>query len=306
MQRILITGITGQVGAAFIKKAQEFFQAGDLIKGVDRSSFDLTNADRMRLVLDDFLPTIIINPAAYTAVDLAESEPGLAEAINAQAPAVLADWAKQHDALLIHYSTDYVFNGQKKSPYQEYDQTDPQSIYGQSKRDGELAIGASGCRHLIFRTSWVYSAHGSNFVKTILRLAAEREQLSIVADQRGAPTAAEVIVDVSLAVIRQYLQMTQDQQQRVHGLYHLAGAGTTTWYEFAQYIVRQAQQHQTLRCNAESILAIPSSAYPTPAKRPTNSCLDTRKLTQTFDVFLPAWQSNVDKVISQLIHPAID
>ena len=306
MQRILITGIGGQVGAALIQQIQAFYGVDDLVKAVERSSFNLTDADGMLALLDDFLPTIIINPAAYTAVDLAESEQDLATTINAQAPAVLADWAKQHDALLLHYSTDYVFNGQKTTAYQEDDPTDPQNVYGQSKLDGERAIVASGCRHLIFRTSWVYSAHGKNFVKTILRLAAERDQLSIVADQQGAPTAADVIAGVSLEVLQQYGQMSCEQQQRVHGIYHLTGAGATTWHAFAQYIVQQAQPYQTLRCSAENILPIPSSAYPTPAKRPANSCLDTRKLTETFDVVLPTWQSSVDQVITQLFHPALD
>lgn len=306
MQRILITGISGQVGAALIQQIQALCPADDLVKAVDRQQFDLTDQQAMLALLDDFSPTIIINPAAYTAVDLAESEPSLATAINAHAPAVLAYWAKQHDALLLHYSTDYVFNGEKKSAYQEDDPTDPQNIYGQTKLDGERAIVASGCRHLIFRTSWVYSAHGKNFVKTILRLATERDQLSIVADQYGAPTAADVIAQVSLAVLQQYGQMSAEQQQRVHGIYHLTGAGTTTWHAFAQYIVQQTQQHQILRCSADHILPIPSSAYPTPAKRPANSCLDTGKLTDTFDVVLLPWQTSVNHVIHQLSHPLLN
>lgn len=306
MQRILITGISGQVGTALIQQVKRFFHADDIVKSVDRNSFDLTNADQMRALLDDFLPTIIINPAAYTAVDLAESEPKLARTINAQAPAMLSHWAKQHDALLVHYSTDYVFDGKKNTAYQEDDPTEPQNVYGQSKLDGELAIVASGCRHLIFRTSWVYSAHGKNFVKTILRLATERDRLSIVADQHGTPTAAHVIVEVSLAVLQQYAQMSREQQQRMHGIYHLTGAGATNWHAFAQYIVQQAQQYQTLRCSTENILPIPSSAYPTPATRPTNSRLDTTKLTSTFDVSLPLWQVSVHQVIDQILNPSLD
>ena len=299
MQRILITGIGGQVGAALIQQVQAFYGVDDLVKAVDRQQFDLTDADGMLALWDDFLQTIIINPAAYTAVDLAESEQDLATAINAHAPAVLADWAKQHDALLLHYSTDYVFNGQKTAAYQEDDPTDPQNVYGQSKLDGERAIVASGCRHLIFRTSWVYSAHGKNFVKTILRLAAEREQLSIVADQQGAPTAADVIAGVSLAVLRQYGQMSCEQQQRVHGIYHLTGAGATTWHAFAQYIVQQAQPYQTLRCSAENILPIPSSAYPTPAQRPLNSRLTCDRLQQDWQVQLPNWQTALEQCLAR-------
>lgn len=294
MSRILITGANGQVGFE-LKRA--LAPLGKVI-ALTRQEMDLADPAGMRAVLDRHQPAIIVNPAAYTAVDKAETEVELAMAVNAQAPGVMAEWAEQHDALLIHYSTDDVFDGSKDGAYREDDAANPQSVYGRSKWAGEQAIRARTTHHLILRTSWVVGAHGGNFLKTILRLAHERDSLTVVADQIGAPTPAALIADVTAQLISRYRLPTHKFD---YGTYHLAASGETSWFEFARFVVQLAeQQRYPLRLVASAIRPIPASAYPLPAPRPANSRLDCSKLSRHFDLALPHWQQGVAHVVTQL------
>ncbi|SMC29959.1 dTDP-4-dehydrorhamnose reductase [Andreprevotia lacus DSM 23236] len=296
MKTILVTGRHGQVGF----ELQRSLAVLGKVVAVDREECDLTDAVAVRALLDRVQPDIIVNPAAHTAVDKAESEPALAQLINADAPQVLAEWARAHQALLVHYSTDYVFDGSQPGWYTEADRPNPQSVYGKTKLAGEDAIRASGCRHLIFRTSWVFGAHGGNFAKTILRLGREREELKIVADQRGAPTGAMLLADVTAQVLAQYLHRNAPADFPF-GLYHLVAAGSTSWYEYAQAVVTAAQARgAVLKLSVDAIQPIPTSAYPLPAPRPANSCLSTDKLRSTFGLALPDWQQGLAHVM-QLI-----
>ncbi len=230
---------------------------------------------------------MIVNPAAYTAVDKAETDQAAAQAINGSAPGVLAEEAAKLNALLVHYSTDYVFAGDDQSePYAEDAATAPRSVYGQTKLAGEAAIRAAHARHLILRTSWVYGAHGANFLKTALRLVQERDALKIVADQIGAPTAASLIADVTAQLVAQYLH-AEEPAAYPYGTYHLAAAGETSWHGYARHVAEMAQQAGvTLKATPERIEAIPTSAYPLPAPRPANSRLDTTRLRETFGLTL--------------------
>jgi dTDP-4-dehydrorhamnose reductase len=247
-------------------------------------------------VLDSHSPDVIVNAAAYTAVDKAESNRDAAHAINAESVAVIANYAKARDALLVHYSTDYVFDGSKESPYEPTDTTNPLSVYGATKRQGEEAIEASGCRFLIFRTSWVFSVHGGNFVKTILRLAKERETLNIVADQHGAPTSAELIADVTALAIAGHRQGLCKS-----GIYHLTAAGQTTWHGLASHIVARACANGVaVKATAHSIKPIPTDAYPLPAPRPKNSRLDTSALSNALLLQFPDWTVHVNRTVDQL------
>lgn len=292
--RILITGAGGQVG---FELARSLAPLGDLL-AVDRQQMDLADPTSIIQQLDTFQPDIIVNPAAYTAVDQAEKEHELAFAINAEAPRILAQWAKQHAALLIHYSTDYVFDGSKDGRYSEDEPTNPLSVYGSSKRDGENAIREECDNHLILRTSWVVGAHGNNFLKTILRLAKERETLSIVADQFGAPTSAALLADVTAQLIGQW-------QHALHetfpfGTYHLTAAGVTSWHEYAQFVVELAHKAGLpAKLSATDIKPIPTDGYPLPAKRPKNSRLDCSRISQTFGLTLPDWKTGVKHVFIQ-------
>lgn len=291
MDTILVTGVNGQVGHELIKTLAPL---GKLI-ALTREDLDLTQPKQIQDTLNLYQPTIIVNPAAYTAVDKAESEAQTAYQINQHAPQVMARWAVQHDALLIHYSTDYVFDGAKADPYLESDMANPQSIYGHSKYLGEEAIRDSQAKHFILRTSWVYGLHGHNFIKTILRLANEREQLRIVADQYGAPTSAMLIAKVTAQLIQSYRQATP-----AYGTYHLSGAGCTTWYDYACFIVQIAlEQGMTLKL--KQLEAISSSEYLTPASRPKNSRLNCNKLSAALETQLPFWPDDVKAVITQLI-----
>lgn len=293
--KILLTGINGQVGHALLPKLQSL---GEVI-ALDRTQLDLSNPEAIRDAVRLFKPDLIVNPAAYTAVDKAESEPELAQAINSTAPRVLAEEAAKLNALLVHFSTDYVFDGQKTSAYLETDETHPLSVYGASKLAGEQAIQAVGALHLIFRTSWVYGAYGKNFMLTILRLAAERDSLNIVADQFGAPTSSASIADTTLKALQQHSAENS-------GLYHLVNAGKTSWHGFAQEIVQQyvklalADQIPALRIAANNIGAITTAEYPTPAHRPHNSLLDTSKINSAFDLTLSSWQEALAETIEQL------
>lgn len=285
MTRILITGRTGQVG---YELERSFQGLGDII-ALDRSQMDLSNLDQVRDVIRTLKPSLIVNPAAYTAVDHAEDDAALAMRINGEAPGVIAEEAKKLNAALIHYSTDYVFDGSKATPYVEDDPTCPISMYGKSKLAGEKAIQASGAAHLILRTSWIYSTHGKNFLLTMRRLAQERDELNIVSDQHGAPTWSRTVADITAHIVAQSLAATQPQAwwQERSGLYHLSAQGQTTWFGFAEAIMAHASIIKKPRLNA-----IPSNAYPLPAKRPSNSVLSSQRLINTF-CGLPQWQESL-------------
>jgi dTDP-4-dehydrorhamnose reductase len=278
--KILLTGRTGQVGYELERSLQSL---GEII-AVDRGQMDLTNLDQVRDVIRHVKPTLIINPAAYTAVDLAESEPGLAMRVNAEAPAVMAEEAKKLGAAMIHYSTDYVFDGTKRAPYIESDPTCPINVYGLTKLAGEKAIQAAGIKHLILRTSWVYSMRGKNFLLTVLRLAQQRDELRIVADQYGAPTWCRTIADTTAHIVAQ-MKYSQDWWQEKSGIYHLTAQGQTTWAGFTEAIlVNAASQKKT------SVAAITTKEYPLPAKRPEYSVMSCEKLMNATHFGLPAWE----------------
>ena len=245
----------------------------------------------MRLAAD-----VIINAAAHTAVDKAESEPELAAQLNAEGPAALARHAAESNATLVHYSTDYVFDGSGEHARDEDAPTGPLSVYGRTKLAGEQAIRASGCRHLILRTSWVYAARGGNFAKTMLRLAAERESLKVIADQIGAPTGAELIADISAHALRRLAR-----EPALAGTYHLAAGGQTSWHGYACHVIERARQGgATIKVAPQDIQAIPSSAYPTAAQRPLNSRLDTRRLHASFGVVMPDWRLGVNRMLDEI------
>jgi len=258
---------------------------------------DLSQPERLAQTVRDYRPDVIVNAAAHTAVDKAESEPDLARCLNATAPAALAQAAAEIGAWLVHYSTDYVFNGQGELPWQEGDATGPLSVYGQTKLEGEQAIAASGCQHLIFRTSWVYAARGGNFAKTMLRLARERDRLTVINDQHGAPTGADLIADVTAHALRSVMQKPE-----LGGLYHLVASGETTWHGYASQVIGQARLMQPeLGLKVTDIAPVPTSAFPTPAQRPLNSRLNTDKLQQAFGLVLPPWQQGVDRMLTEIL-----
>ncbi|MGY6275585.1 dTDP-4-dehydrorhamnose reductase [Methylomonas sp. MgM2] len=294
---ILLFGQNGQVGWELQRSLAPL---GELI-GLDRHNRtycgDLSDFAGIRKTVAQVKPDVIINAAAYTAVDKAESEPELAESVNAKAPAVLAAAACGCSAWLIHYSTDYVFDGSGNQAWREDDSVNPLSIYGKTKLAGEQAIQASGCSHLIFRTSWVYAARGRNFAKTMLRLAQQREQLSVIDDQFGAPTGAELIADVTAHAIRA-AKMRQD----LSGIYHLAAAGETSWFDYASYVFEVARQMDIkLTLAPDGLQPIPTAQYPTPATRPLNSRLNTEKLQTIFDLRLPGWQIGVKRMLTEIL-----
>lgn len=242
-------------------------------------------------------PAVIVNAAAYTAVDKAETDADRAKAVNATAPGLLAREAASLGAWLVHYSTDYVFDGSGDQPWREDDATAPLSVYGRTKLEGEQAIRHSGCQHLILRTSWVYAARGGNFAKTMLRLAAEREELKVIADQVGAPTGADLLADVTALVLHR-LQMRPE----LGGTYHCTAAGQTSWHGYACHVIEWARAHgQALRVAPEAVRAIPSAGYPTPAQRPLNSRLDTFKLRHAFGLHLPPWQHGVERMLMETL-----
>lgn len=296
--KILLLGKNGQVGWELQRSLAPL---GEVL-ALDRHSTDfcgdLSQPERLAHTVLAWRPDVVVNAAAHTAVDKAESEPELARCLNATAPAALAQTAAQIGALLVHYSTDYVFNGQGQSPWQEDDATGPLSVYGQTKREGEQAIAASGCAHLIFRTSWVYAARGGNFAKTMLRLAAERERLTVIDDQWGAPTGAELLADVTAHAVVHALRERQD----LSGIYHLAAAGETTWHGYASHVIAQARLLKpSLALKVNEIAPVPTSAFPTPAQRPLNSRLNTHKLQQAFGLALPAWQLGVNRMLAETL-----
>jgi dTDP-4-dehydrorhamnose reductase len=257
---------------------------------------DLANLDGLIEALDRIAPDIIINAAAYTAVDRAEDEIELAQRINGDAPGVLGAWAAQHAARVVHYSTDYVFDGTAARAYREDDATHPVSAYGRSKLAGEIALRESGARHLIFRTAWVYAARGHNFLRTMLRVGAERDTLRVVDDQIGAPTPARLIADVTAQVVAQW---SLDETPTRDGVYHLVSSGQTSWCGFARAIFERARRAGLIE-RAPRVQAIRTDEYPTRATRPTWSVLDTAKLRDVFDVMLPDWQVALDGVMQEL------
>ena len=294
--KILLLGKNGQVGWELQRSLSVL---GELV-ALDRHSApcgDLSQPERLSATVRALRPDVIVNAAAHTAVDKAESEVQLARTLNAAAPAALAQAAAQTGAWLIHYSTDYVFDGSGQQPWQEDDTTGPLGVYGQTKLEGEQAIAASGCQHLIFRTSWVYAARGGNFARTMLRLAQERERLTVIDDQHGAPTGADLIADVTAHAIRAALQ-----QPALAGLYHLVASGETSWHGYASHAIARARElRPDLAWKVGDIAPVPTSAFPTPARRPLNSRLSTRKLQQTFGLSLPHWQRGVDRLLSEIL-----
>lgn len=284
--KILLFGKNGQVGWELNRSLQPL---GEVV-ALGRDGADFSEPESLRQIVQDVNPDIIVNAVAYTAVDRAEEEEELAMKVNGVAVGVLAEEALKLDALLVHYSTDYVFDGTKTEPYLEEDEPGPINAYGRTKLAGELAIQASGCDHLIFRTSWVYASRGHNFLLTMLRLAQEREELSIVSDQVGSPTSARLIADTSLLCIK---QASNEKHNGIFssGIYHLTASGHTSWHGFTKEIVRLATGSLKLPLTIRGINAIPTSAYPAPAKRPMNSRLELTKLESVFKVKIPDWKN---------------
>jgi len=299
--KILLLGKNGQLGWELQRSLAPL---GELI-ALDRHSTehcgDLGNLAGLAETVRTLQPRVIVNAAAYTAVDKAESETELARTINTLAPEMLAREAAQIGAWLVHYSTDYVFGGGGDQPWHEDDPTFPLNVYGQTKLLGEHMIDWICPRHLIFRTSWVYAARGGNFAKTMLRLAQERDQLTVINDQFGAPTGADLIADVTAHAVRQVLQPGADAQA-LAGIYHLVASGCTTWFAYANHVIAQAQKIQpALKIKATEVKPVPTSAFPTPATRPHNSRLDTGKLQTTFGLTLPDWQLGVNRMLAEAL-----
>ncbi|MFM8953396.1 MAG: dTDP-4-dehydrorhamnose reductase [Planctomycetaceae bacterium] len=294
---ILLLGKNGQVGWELQRSlailgtvtACDFDSPGDL-------RADFSDPESLAPLVRRVRPDVLVNAAAHTAVDKAEAEPDLARRINATAPGVLAREAAAIDAALIHYSTDYVFDGSGSTPRDETAATGPLSVYGQTKLEGEELVRRSGCRHVILRTSWVYAARGHNFVKTMLRLAAERDELKVIDDQHGAPTGADLLADVTAVVLRRL-----HADASVAGTYHCVAAGETSWHGFATFVIDWARSRGLpVKVEADRILPVPTTDYPTPARRPHNSRLDTAKLRRTFDLTLPPWQAGVERMLVEI------
>ena len=294
--KLLLLGKNGQVGWELQRALAPL---GEVV-GLDFDSLpvaaDFSRPESLRALVREVRPDIIVNAAAHTAVDKAESEPDLARALNASAPGVLAEEAAAGGAWLLHYSTDYIFDGSGRQPRSEDAPTGPLSVYGRTKLEGEQAIRASGCKHLILRTSWVYGARGGNFAKTMLKLAAERDKLSVIDDQIGAPTGADLLADLSAHMLRAALQAPA-----LAGTYHAVAAGETSWHGYARYVIEWARGHGVpVKVAPEAVLPVPTTSYPTPAKRPLNSRLSTDKLRSAFGLVLPAWQSGVERLLTEI------
>ena len=295
--KILLLGKNGQVGWELQRALAPL---GDLVAcDFDTPApltADFSHPESLAALVAAVQPDVIVNAAAHTAVDKAESEPDLAQALNATAPAVLAREAAARGAWLVHYSTDYVFDGSGHSPRSEEAPTGPLSVYGRTKLAGEQAIATSGCKHLILRTSWVYAARGGNFAKTMLKLAAERDALNVIADQWGAPTSAELLADVTAHALR-----CVRAQPELAGTYHCVAGGETNWHGYARHVIEWARAHgQAVKVAPDAIHAIPTSAYPTPAQRPLNSRLSTSKLQAHFGLRLPHWQTGVERMLTEI------
>ena len=294
--KILLLGKNGQVGW----ELQRSLSVLGELTALDRHSEpcgDLSQPEQLAATVRELRPDVIVNAAAHTAVDKAESEVDLARTLNVTAPAALAQAAALTGAWLVHYSTDYVFDGSGQQPWREDAATGPLSVYGQTKLEGEQAIAASGCKHLIFRTSWVYAARGGNFAKTMLRLAQERERMTVINDQHGAPTGADLIADVTAHAIRSALQRPE-----LSDLYHLVAGGETSWHGYASHVIARAREMRPeLAWKVGEIAPVPTSAFPTPAQRPLNSRLNTHKLQQAFGLALPHWQHGVDRLLTEIL-----
>ena len=300
--KLLLLGKNGQVGWELQRSLAPL---GEVI-ALDRQSVnvdgnglcgDIGDLQALAQTIRSVRPDVIVNAAAHTAVDKAESEPDLALRLNAEAPEVMAQEAKSLGALLVHYSTDYVFDGSGSAARKEGDATGPLSVYGRTKLEGEQRIAATHCRHLIFRTSWVYAARGGNFAKTMLRLAQEREALSVINDQWGAPTGADLIADVTAHAVRHVSAHESDG-----GLYHLVAAGETNWHAYASHVIERAQSlRPDLDWKVQSIAAVPTTAFPTPAARPLKSRMDTQKLQAVMQLHLPAWQHGVERMLREIL-----
>lgn len=299
MNKILLLGKGGQVGWELQRSLAPL---GEVIAlDFDSSDYcgDFTNLPGLIDTVRTIAPAIIVNAGAHTAVDKAEAEPELVRTINALAPGALASAAKEVGAWLVHYSTDYVFDGSGDEPWVETDAPAPLNIYGRTKLEGEQLVQASGCKHLIFRTSWVYAARGGNFAKTMLKLAQEREVLKVINDQTGAPTGAELLADVTAHVLRQAFGQLAGGRD-VSGLYHLAAGGQTNWFEYANHVLGRAKHAQfSVKTIAASVVPVSTSAFQTIAKRPLNSRLNTTKLQSTFDLILPHWTVGVNRMLAE-------
>ncbi|MEO3712141.1 dTDP-4-dehydrorhamnose reductase [Roseateles flavus] len=292
--KILLLGASGQLGWELQRALAPL---GEVLAPGRAQGADLAEPERLEALARALAPDAIVNAAAYTAVDKAESEPALARLVNTESVARLARVARERQALLLHYSTDYVFDGSGDRPRDESAATGPLSVYGQTKLEGEQAIQASGCTHLILRTSWVHAARGGNFAKTMVKLAREREQLRVIADQIGAPTGAELLADLSVQALRATLADPGRQ-----GLYHATAGGETSWHGYARLVLEQAQAlGQVLKVRPQDVEAIPTTAYPTPARRPLNSRLDCRKLCAQFGLRQPPWQDGVRRMLDEVL-----
>ncbi len=296
--KILLLGKNGQVGWELQRALASL---GELV-ALDFDSpgplgADFSKPESLAATVRAVAPQIIVNAAAHTAVDKCESEPDVARALNAASPGVLAREAKVLGAMLLHYSTDYVFDGSGSTPWVEDSATGPLSAYGATKLEGEQLIRASGCQHLILRTSWVYAARGGNFAKTMLKLAKERERLTVIDDQIGSPTGADLLADLSAHMLRSALQRPE-----LGGTYHAVAGGETSWHGYARHVIEFARAAgQPIRVAPDAIEAVPTSAFPTPARRPANSRMNTRKLRETFGLVLPIWQTGVERMLTEVI-----
>lgn len=294
---ILLFGKGGQVGWELQRSLAVLGDVMALDFDSQEHCGDFSQPERIAATVRALQPDVIVNAAAHTAVDKAEGEPELARLLNATTPGVLAEEAARLGAWLVHYSTDYVFDGSGQQPWTEADATGPLSVYGQTKLEGEQRIQQSGCRHLILRTSWVYAARGGNFAKTMLRLAQERERLTVIDDQWGAPTGADLLADVTAHAIR-HLQHSPDDG----GLYHCVASGTTNWHQYAKCVLEHASRaERAIKIKAIDIDPVPTSAFPTLAQRPHNSRLDTTKLQRTFGLTLPHWQQGVARMLNEIL-----
>ncbi|MDR2551074.1 MAG: dTDP-4-dehydrorhamnose reductase [Desulfobulbus sp.] len=294
--RIFLTGKNGQVGF----ELQRALAPLGTVRAVGQAECDLADEQAIRRLIREWRPEIIVNPAAYTAVDRAESEPKAAFAVNSRAPEVIGEEAAKLDVLVVHYCTDYVFDGHKAGAYTEADIPHPLGVYGKSKAAGTQALSRQVKKHLVFRTSWVFGAYGNNFAKTILRLAGEREELKVVSDQFGAPTSAALLADVTAQILGQYRRWP-DRDAFPYGLYNLAATGETTWCDYAKTVVATAWRNgRDLKLQPENILPITTAEYPVPAARPANSRLATDLLRHTFGLRLPSWQEGLEHVLQQL------
>ncbi|PBI86996.1 dTDP-4-dehydrorhamnose reductase [Variovorax boronicumulans] len=295
--KLLLLGKGGQVGWELQRSLAPLGEVVAL--DFDSTDFhaDFSRPEQLAATVLAVRPDVIVNAAAHTAVDKAESEPDFARKLNATSPGVVAEAAQQIGALMVHYSTDYVFDGSGTRPWKEDDATGPLSVYGQTKLEGEQLVAQHCAKHLIFRTSWVYAARGGNFAKTMLRLAKERDKLTVIDDQFGAPTGAELLADITAHAIRATLQ-----DPTKAGLYHAIAGGETTWHGYARFVLKMAQQAGVeLKAGPQAVEAVPTSAFPTPAKRPHNSRLDTTKLQTTFGLRLPPWQEGVARMLRETL-----